>query len=366
MKIMRAISCLLLWVALAPVYAIEMASSSGVPHNAGGNKQGVKWHPGHYIQLYPDQKEPEYFDSAVRDLESNPIFRGVMKQYFWNKLEPRYGVYDFSEIRADLNKLATADKRLVVAIQGVSFLTRKKLVPSYLINQTYEGGVYRIDAGKGFNIAYYNPQVQNRLIALLHALGKEFDGHPYLEAIRLQETAPSRRDLGWRRAYVTRYMDGMLAVAVAAKAAFPRTVVLQYINFPERFLPRFVENLESAGVGIGGPDVRQHDRYLAQGAYSLYRGVSGVVPIGVSVDYGNYESSGPASTERPTIESIFNFAVDELQPNYMFWLRRTAEPSNGSNYWQEVLDYLAKSKSQDAPAGGLQASCPSKLVECVD
>ena len=58
----------------------------------------VKWHPGHYISLYPNQKEPYYFYSAMIDLRGNPGFKGVQKKYFWNKLEPSYGVYDFSEI----------------------------------------------------------------------------------------------------------------------------------------------------------------------------------------------------------------------------------------------------------------------------
>lgn len=335
--------------------------------DVGVDAGGVKWHPGHYILLYPNQKEPDNFYSAMRDLRGNPIFRGVMKLYFWNKLEPQYGVYDFSEIRADLTNLARINKQLVVAIQGVSFVSNEKLVPSYLLTEKYEGGVYPIKTGKGFNIAYYNARVQDRLVALLTALGKEFDGNPNLEAIRLQETSPSRQDPEWGRAHVTKYMAGMLKVAIATKAAFPHTVVIQYINYPERFLPRFVDTLQSAGIGIGGPDVYQNDTYLEQGAYSFYPGVSGVVPIGVSVDYNNYQSSGGgASLDKPSIGSIFNFAVDKLEPNYMFWLRRTREPLNGSNYWQDVLDYFGKSDWQADPAGGLNAACPKSFLKCVN
>ena len=366
---MQLILYLLMLMALA--FGAQANAVEGVPavsakgHEAGGTA-GVKWHPGHYILLYPNQEEPDYFYAVMRDLRANPIFRGVMKTYFWNKLEPRYGVYDFSEIRADLTNLARINRQLVVAIQGVSFVSNEKLVPSYLLADKYEGGVYPINTGKGFNVAYYNAKVQDRLIALLAALGKEFDGDPNLEAVRLQETSPSRQDPEWGRAHVTKYMAGMLRVAIAAKAAFPHTVVIQYINYPVRFLPRFVDTLQSAGIGTGGPDVYQNDTSLAQGAYSYYPGVSGVVPIGVSIDYHNYQSSvgGDAPLDKPSIGSIFNFAVDKLRPNYMFWLRRTREPLNGSNYWQDVLSYFKDNDWRVDPSGGLDSTCPKAIAPC--
>ena len=102
-------------------------------------------------------------------------------------------------MRADLTNLARINKQLVLAIQGVSFVNSEKLVPSYLLTEEYGGGVYPINTGKGFNVAYYNAKVQDRLIALLTALGKEFDGNPNLEAIQLQETSPSRQDCKWGR-----------------------------------------------------------------------------------------------------------------------------------------------------------------------
>lgn len=342
------------------VLSVDLQSKVHVPN------AGVKWHPGHYITLYPNQKEPYYFYSAMIDLRGSPGFKGVQKKYFWNKLEPSYGVYDFSEIRTDLANLARIEKRLVITIQAESFITSEKLVPPYLLTSEYEGGVYPINTGKGFNVAYYNVNVQNRMVLLVEALGKEFDKHPNLEAVNLEETSPSRPEPEWGRAYLKKYIDGMLRVAGAAQKSFPSTVIIQYVNYPESSLPLVVSTLQSAGIGMGGPDTYQNNTHLAKGVYTYYPKISGVIPIGMGVDYHNYQSSvgGGGPFDKPNISSIHQFAVSKLKPNYMFWLRRTKEPSNGSNYWQDVLSYFNHFDWKNDPTGGLSNICPSAIAPC--
>lgn len=327
---------------------------------------GVKWHPGHYISLYPKQDEPYYFNSVLNDLITNPHFKGVQKKYFWNKLEPLKGFYDFSEIKKDLTSLSRINKQLVITVQAESFITSQKLVPSYLLSQEYEDGVYPINTGKGFNVAYYNKKVQDRMVLLVEALGKEFNSHPNLEAINFEETSPSRQEPEWHRAYIKNYIAGMLRVVGAAKKAFPNTVVIQYVNYPESSLPFIVDTLRSSGIGMGGPDTNPNNRHLAQGVYTYYPQISGVIPIGMGVDYHNYQSSfgGSGPLDKPPIASIHQFAVDKLKPNYMFWLRRTKEPSNGSNYWQDVLNYFKNYDWQSGPDGGLNTGCPSAISPC--
>ena len=345
----------------------ETQQMSPLAKNKGNEKNSrVKWHPGHYITLYPNQKEPNYFYSVMIDLRGNPGFKGLQKKYFWNKLEPSYGVYDFSEIQNDLANLARIKKQLVLTLQAESFITSEKLVPDYLLTNEYEGGVYPIDTGKGYNVAYYNRKVQDRLIALIEALGREFDSNPNLEAINFEETSPGRREPEWHSSYIKNYIAGMLRVAESAKSAFPHTVIIQYVNHPESSLPLIVGALKSAGIGMGGPDTYQNDRYLAQGVYTYYPKISGVIPIGMGVDYHNYQSSvgGGGPLDKPNVSSIHQFAVTKLKPNYMFWLRRTQEPSNGSNYWQDVLNYFKSFDWQNDPAGGLSNICPSAVAPC--
>jgi len=325
----------------------------------------TKWHPGHYILLYSNQQEPKYFSEVTNDLTKNSIFRGIQKKYFWNKLEPTFGSYDFSEIRSDLANLANIKKQLVLSVQAESFITSEKLVPPYLLTDEYGGGVYPINTGTGFNVAYYNKNVQARMVALVEALGKEFDRHPNLEAVNFEETSPSRQESDWNRTYINDYIAGMLRVSSAAKTAFPNTVIIQYVNYPESSLPTIVSTLLAKGIGMGGPDVYRNNSSLMQGVYSYYPTVNGLLPIGMAVDYRNYDSStGSTPYDKPTVASIFDFATTAIKPNYLFWLRRTAEPANGSNYWGDVLNYLPNFDTSISPTGGLVASCPSLVAPC--
>lgn len=365
-KYTRHLFLLALLVFCFQVNAGEGTFSEGMQNARDVPRAGVKWHPGHYVSLYPKQNEPYYFNSVLSELRENPGFIGVQKKYFWKKLEPLKGEYDFSEIKRDMNALSGINKRLVLTVQAESFITSEKLVPSYLLSEEYEGGVYPINTGKGFNVAYYNIKVQDRMILLVEALGKEFDGHPNLEAVNFEETSSSRPEPEWARVYINKYIDGMLRVAGAAKKTFPNTVVIQYVNYPESSLPLIVGTLRSAGIGMGGPDTYQNNRHLAKGVYAYYPKISGVIPIGMAVDYHNYQSSvgGSGPLDKPTIASIHQFAVDRLKPNYMFWLRRTKEPTNGSNYWQDVLNYFESFDWRTDPSGGLHTNCPSAIAPC--
>ncbi|WP_020162401.1 hypothetical protein [Cycloclasticus pugetii] len=327
----------------------------------------TKWHPGHYIYVYPNQDEPRYFYSVMRELRANPIFRGVQKKYFWNKLEPQFGVYDFSEIRNDLANLKIIDKYLILSVQAESFVTNEKFVPDYLLTNEYDGGVYPINTGKGYNVAYYNHKVQERLIALVAALGEEFDRNSQLEAINFEETSPSRNEPKWHKAHIKEYITGMLRVARAAKISFPNTTVIQYVNYPESSLNEVTDTLIAYGIGMGGPDVYSQNRHLEQGVYSYYPKIAGAIPIGMAVDYHNYQSStgGEGIKNRPSVASIHKFAMSKLKPNYMFWLRRTAEPWNGTDYWQDVIDYFNKFDWHSDPVGGLESGCPSLVAPCL-
>lgn len=369
MKLKTIFPAILLCLVLAIEFSAIAAENSPTAQEIGAkqiDRLRTKWHPGHYILLYPKQKEPEYFYSVMRDLRAYPVFRGVQKKYFWNRLEPRYGVYDFSEIRSDLANLARIDKQLVLTLQAESFITSEKLVPDYLLGDEYEGGVYPINSGKGYNVAYYNAKVQERLVALVEALGREFDAHPNLEAINFEETSPSRQEPEWHRSHIENYIDGMLRVASAGKKAFPGTVVIQYVNYPESSLPRVVKALSSQGIGMGGPDTYQNNPHLARGVYSYYPKIAGLLPIGMAVDYHNYQSSvgGNAPLDRPSIASIHQFAQQALKPNYMFWLRRTGDAASGSNYWQDVLDYFKSFDASLHPSGGLSTDCPRAIAPC--
>lgn len=346
-----------------PANATDLTASSIATATSRSHPE-TKWHPGHYVFVYARQSEPWYTRQLLQDLKAHPYFRGIMKQYFWKDLEPREGVYDFSKIANDLDQLSRINKRLIVRVEAESFNTGQQEVPDYLQSDRYDGGVYKLDTGNGYNAAYYNKHVQDRMIALLQAMGKAFDSNPHLEMISLEETSYGKYDNRWVAQHARQYLGGMMRVAVAAKQAFPTTQVTQFINWPTFALPQLFQISVQNHLGVGGPDVMQNATGLINGAYRYFPDLSGIAPIMFDVEYTDYDSSdGGRDNDDPSIASIVKFAVSALHPNYMVWLRRTAE-GNGSNHWLDVENQLNTYDWQSDPAGGMQTACPKDIAPC--
>jgi hypothetical protein len=326
---------------------------------------GVKWHPGHYSMLYMTTTDSD-MPLIINGIADMPGILGIQRTYKWKSLEPIEGRYDFSSIKKDLAALAAIGKRLVVQVQVKSNKSGQAFVPSYLLTGEYDGGIYNCTNG-GNNAAYWNAGVQERMVALVEELGRQLDDYPNLEAVNFDETAPSTRDEVWLKAHLDDYLAGMMRVVLAAKQAFPHTVVLQYINWPVKPLPGMIAKFKSAGVGVGGPDVYVEDQGLAQGAYRYIRSVGGTLPIGMAVQYGNYSRKSDNSTSAPpSIASLHHFARDELKANYIFWLRRTRDAGSRADYYQDLKNYLHTIDWQADPSGGLNTACPAVFVQCVN
>lgn len=334
----------------------------------GQNK--VKWHPGHYLLVYPQDSQSDaqfatYTSSVIKGVSETPGLQGIQKQYFWNKLEPSKGVYDFSEIRRDLAALRVVNKHLIISFQERSFIDGKNYAPSYLMTSEYGGGVYSFNSGKGYNVNYWNVNVQDRLIALINELGRQFNSHPNLEALNFEESSHSNRDEAWKTKYSTLYYTGVIRVAQAAKQAFPNTVVLQYINYADWNMPRLVSAVANGGIGVGGPDTSEFDVNLLNTSYEYIRNLAGTLPVGMAVQYLNYEyNNGKGPVNPPEISSIHTFAQNYLKANYIFWMRRTAETWNGSNYYQDVLNHLKTIDWNKNNSGGLSTACPQIYESC--
>jgi hypothetical protein len=331
---------------------------------------GVKWHPGHYMLVY-DTTSDSSIPSIVSELGVS--FRGIQRNYNWNDIEPTYGQYNFSKIQQDLNTVRRYGKQLIVVIQGKTHNNSSvSIVPSYLLTSQYGGGVYTTT--NGTNIAYYNTAVQGRLYALYQALGNMFDSNPNLEAITLPETAPSAPNAStWNPLYLNDYILGMTNVALSAKSSLPHTNVIQYINYPKSIISTMIATLKAAGIGVGGPDVLVEDTGLINGSYPYIKGVANQVPIGMAVQYEDYSAKyHNGSYDPPDIASLYQFSQNQLQSNYVFWLRRTAESAtaaNGyhaSNYYQNLLDYMETINWTNNPAGGLSTACPILIGTCTN
>lgn len=274
-----------------------------------------------------------------RFLESTG-FEGAQLRYSWKELEPAKDGYDFSAIERDLNTLEEAGKRLFLQIQDVSFEEKYNHTPNYLReDEAYNGGAelqFMLDGDdestakrEGWVARRWDPAVQERLQLLLNALGHAFDGR--VEGIALCETAIEFGTSGklYPKGYTPeRYRDAIIENMTALKAAFPRSVALQYANFmpgdwSEHDGPEYLRSVYEAGralgVAMGGPDIKVNKYWQMQNSYPLIRESDGIVPTGIAVQWGNYEEIDPTTKKKVTVESIYAFARDYLRTDYLFW-----------------------------------------------
>jgi hypothetical protein len=339
---------------LAAGLAIAGAHAEKDVHAEDTSGAGVKWHPGHYIMVR----------GAIPDvLYEEKVFLGIQKLYNWKALEPQKDRYDFSSIKGDLAVLGKRGKRLVIQVQSKAFGEGRNVAPAYLNGPEYGGGVYKTSTGS-FNPVIWNDKVNERMIALYAALGRELNSEPYLEAVVLPETAPSSNIGRVPQPGVDPYTHEKFVGALkrqmkALKDAFPNTVVIQYTNFPREALQELTDYQKEIGVGLGGPDVRPYDLGLGDpksGVYRFYPQMSGIVPLGTAVqspDYTIRRHNGPF--EPTPVNEIYEFGRDKLRLNYMFWFDRPG-------YFDKVVKMMQEPSFPKDVSGGLDARCPQKLA----
>lgn len=301
---------------------------------------------------------------------STKAFEGAQLKYSWRELEPKKDEYDFSAIRHDLAFLSSRGKKLFIQLQDVSFNPLSVLVPEYLRSEEYDDGVaaqYKIINGdeehatiEGWVARRWNPAVQDRFHKLLVALGREFDGK--IEGLNFAETAADFAETGRLapKGFTNElYRDAIITNMKALKRAFPRSVVMQYANFmPGEWLPgedkSYLRSVYKAarelGVGVGGPDLLPYRRWQLNHSYPLIRESSGLVPVGIAVQDGNYDDKNPASGKRAAIGELLQFATANLKVDYIFWC--TEEPY----YSDELIPFLSKQESAPSPIDVLHYS----------
>lgn len=334
-----------------------------------------KWHPGHYVYIAHDALTPEVLKL--------PHFRGVQKIYTWREFEPKEGHYDFSTLRNDLALARKYGRQLVMQFTHKAFARGSRSIPDYIAGPEYGGGVYVTVKG-AFNPVLWNDNVQDRLDAVIKALGKEFDRDPNLEAVNLPESAPNAYldkspQVGVQTYTEDIYLESLKHIMTTLRHAFPNTVVIQYTNFPPKLLDKLTDYEKEIGVGMGGPDVypgvSPSLKDPKKGVYRLYAKLGGTVPMGAAVQSTNYReadkkrwhlSRGDTTLDdKPIVitaedEKLFpisahlTLARDTLKLNYLFW---ATTPRDG---FEAVKDFLASPAVAGDPAGGLHAELPPK------
>jgi hypothetical protein len=338
LKLLGTLSCLLLGILTAQTAGAAQAGSAAKP-------------PKSYVFFGRDRELIRAADYLLQ-----PWFAGAQITYPWRLLEPKEGQYDFSSIESDLEWLSSKGKSLFVQLQDVSFDELIVNVPTYLRTVAFGMGADRQYSfaddndskpqPAGWVSRRWDPRVQERYRKLLTALGKQFDGR--IAGLNMPETSV---DFGSTGKYYPAgftpaiYRDAVKLYMQMAKEAFPRSVVIQYANFmPGEWLPwddkgylRSVYDFGKAiGVGLGGPDVKVYKKAQMNHSYALLPGVSGIVPTGIAVQYGNYEETNPNTGKRATIGDIYSFAKDLIRVDYLFW--STQQPY----FTRDLIPFLKK------------------------
>lgn len=267
----------------------------------------------------------------------HPMFEGAQIMYSWRDLEPKKGKYDFSTLKEDFRYLKKHHKKLFIQLQDVTFNTKWKAFPDYLLTTEYDGGAvlqYNDDnVPKGWVVKRWNKKVRERFSLLLQALGKEFDGK--IEGINLQETAIGVKDSSFSEiAYINGLKENMLAL----KKAFPSSTTMIYANFiPGEWLPEndkgYLRGIyqygQEIGVGLGGPDLMVKRKGQLNHTLAMMHERHYTVPLGIAIQDGNYIGETGDIDEEATkkghpniVPLLYAFAKDFLKINYMFWVNQ--------------------------------------------
>ncbi|MEO1044726.1 MAG: hypothetical protein AAFX04_04730 [Pseudomonadota bacterium] len=274
-----------------------------------------------------------------RRLLASDEFDGAQVIYSWRALEPREGEYDFTKIERDLALADSLNKKLFVQLQDRFFLPGNRNLPEYILTEPeYGGGLVRqMDnagegkpKGSGWVAAQWNSAVRARYQALLGALGKRFDGS--IHGINLPETAIELLpDTAEKSGFsCDAYFQATMENLAAAKSAFTRSHVVQYVNFwpcewndSKGYMSRIFAFAVSEGVGIGGPDIIPYRRAQERNSYRFLEALGDELPlVAMAVQGPTLTYNNPQTGKKFTRAEFEDYAVNRLNVDIIFWSLR--------------------------------------------
>ena len=262
---------------------------------------------------------------------------GAQVIYPWRALEAKEGDYTFEKIERDLSVAERLGKHLFIQVQDRFFLPTARNLPDYILTEpAYGGGLVRQSdnpgegkaKGEGWVAAQWNPAVRARFQALLTALGERFDGRVY--GINLPESSIEVATQG-RKApdgfTCDTYVDATLENAAVAKAAFPSSHVVQYVNFwpcewndSEGYMSRTFAWALEKGVGLGGPDIIPYRRGQIKNSYPFFARYGDKLDlVAMAVQGPTLTYTNPKTGQRFTRAQFEDYAVNDLRVDIIFW-----------------------------------------------
>ena len=298
-----------------------------------------KYHAGHYIALLRGSDTQGIMAASIK-----PGVVGFMKRYSWRTLEPTKGVYQFTEIRSDLNWAAAHGMRLIIMIEDKTFKLELP-TPTYLNPNQYA----LRNRGGGYTAVRWAPAVATAFKALVQALGAQFDGNANFEGLATQETAPgfSYKVLKANGYTPEKYRDLYIDILTTASRSMPSSRIFWFMNFfpvNESYIAGVASAVAPLGVLMGGPDVMPENPKLINKVYPFYNQFQGKMPLFGQVEGICYQQPHLTSDPRTkywTMPELFSFARSKLHVSYMFWVRVPTPPVPGAYSWLDALPVIA-------------------------
>ncbi|MEP2104058.1 MAG: beta-galactosidase [Parasphingorhabdus sp.] len=269
------------------------------------------------------------------DLLKHAYISGVQVIHSWKSLEPEKDRYDFSRIDRDLELLEPLGKKLFLQIQDRFFFPTHRNIPDYVLTDPiYDGGLVRQDdnagegkkQGSGWVTIQWNSKVRARYQKLLRALGERYDGK--LFGINLPETAIEVRNNSENKGFdCDAYFAAQIENLGVAKQAFPKSHVVQYVNFwpcewnnDRKYMERTFDFAKANGIGLGGPDIIPYRRGQMKNSYPFFNRYQDDLPlIAMAVQGPTLTYTNPKTGKKFTRAEFQDYAADYLGVDIIFW-----------------------------------------------
>jgi hypothetical protein len=282
----------------------DVTQETSTPAQDAGS---LAWFPGNYVLLNSTDNATTELD-AVLASNTDSVFDGIEKRYDWVASEGAEGDYTqgVANIESDLAAVDAAGKKLLVFFVYKTFTPGQHTVPSYMLSTgPWCSGTTcgEVAMSNGVTAMIWLPGVATRLHAWIAGLASSLLGSPHIGALAgivFPETACSGCDTTNTSYDQPTYLAALEGNTTAAIAAFPNTIVFQYINF---FPPNNTANmylvsyadfaLATPHAGLGCPDLAplfDPPEYAVLEA-AKYQGLVPMAPAVENPDFGSGRAS---------------------------------------------------------------------------
>lgn len=362
----------------------------------------MKWNPGHYIM---NDLSRSTLEKIIIDFKNITAVRGILRTYYWSQIETSKGVYNYSEIEADLALARKYKKKLALMI-GYKYQASKTqsslpqyilklekapvnglLVPAFYVQGKAGDGQYN----SGHHANFGHPKTLENFALLLNKLATRYDANPDIAYIQFIETSSGAT---LTAAQDANFLNGIMNMEKAARAAFDKTPLFQSLNFPRQKHPSFMNHLTNLKMGFGGPDTftgsfdagpenglayRVKPKYANSPYYPgiyLYHEPNYIaasnknkLPISMQAHTGSmvYKTRDDELAKRksfnPTqgVNAVYNFARNTLRVNYLTWQIFGEQDANRVALKQKLQ---AEQLANPNGLGGVIKTCPTIYTSC--